>query len=220
VTLTNSCPENTVFHFEGFNKFNDKEVLIKLLKQKAASAGTTLVNHSTYNNTFATDPTHQTVITCKHYGILKNSIYKQHTFKANTLQAAGTLIEPKHSGASTKGNSCNRKMKRVISETSQHSKNKVNRCHTTRCACCFKFTISFHLKSSRWFLLKKHAKNSLPIHTNHIWIDPFHEYQGTWNLNQQVKRVIMDLVLSGVAISNITIYIRIKFKINVEYNNR
>jgi hypothetical protein len=80
-------------------------------------------------------------------------------------------------------------MKRVTSETSQHSRTKINRCHTTRCGCCFKFTISFHLESSRWFLLKKHAKNSLPTHTNHIWIDPFHEYQGKCNLNHQVKKL-------------------------------
>jgi hypothetical protein len=103
VVLTNSYPENAVFHFEGFNKFTDKEILIKILKQKAASTGTTLVTCSTYDNTSATDPTHQTVITCKHYGILKKSIYKEHSFKANTLQTAGTLIEPQHSGASTKG---------------------------------------------------------------------------------------------------------------------
>jgi hypothetical protein len=80
VALTNSYPENTVFHFEGFNKFTDKEAFIKVLKEKAASTGTILVTYSTYNNTSKTDPTHQTVITCKHYGILKNSIYKQHLY--------------------------------------------------------------------------------------------------------------------------------------------
>jgi hypothetical protein len=85
VALINSYPQNAVFHFEGFNKFTDKEILIKILKQKATSTGTTLVTRSTYNNTSTTNPTHQTVITCKHYGILKKSIYKEHSFKANIL---------------------------------------------------------------------------------------------------------------------------------------
>jgi hypothetical protein len=161
LALIDSYPENAVFHFEGFNKFSDKAILIKILKQKAASTGTTLVTRSTYDNTSATDPTHQTVITCKHYGFLKQSIYKDHSFKPNTLQAAGTLIEPQHSGSSTKGNSRYRKMSRVTTEINTQSTTKVKRCHTTRCGCRFKFTISFHLKSSRWFLLKKNMKKTL-----------------------------------------------------------
>jgi hypothetical protein len=72
LALINSYPENAVSHFEGFNKFTDKKILIKILKQKAASTGSTLVTCSTYDNTSATDPTHQTVITCEHHGILKN----------------------------------------------------------------------------------------------------------------------------------------------------
>jgi hypothetical protein len=113
VALTNLYPENAVFHFEGSTKFIDKDALIKIFKEKVASTGTTLTNCSSYDYTSATDPTYQTVITCKQYGILKKSIFKQDSFKPNTLHAIGVLNEPQHSGASTKGNSCNRKMKRV-----------------------------------------------------------------------------------------------------------
>jgi hypothetical protein len=105
-------------------------------------------------------------------------------------------------------------MKRVTNATTPQSKSKINRCHTTKCGC--RFNLQSIQRHQDDFYLKKHGKNNLPAHTNHIWIDPFHKYQGKQNLNQQVKRVIMDHALSGVTISNITIYIRKRFKINVE----
>jgi hypothetical protein len=55
------------------------------------------------------------------------------------------------------------------------------------------------------------------VHTNHMWITLIHQFINKRNINEAVRKNMMELVQSGTPISNIAIFIRIHYKINVGY---
>jgi hypothetical protein len=153
LALMNSYPDNVIFHFENYHSFEQKNDLITAIKDNASHTGTYLVTHTTRSNPNQQDPSHHTILACKHYGQPEKSTQKEIQFKEGSVQATHTLIEPQHHGSSTNGSSRSQKLKRTTNNptksmsNSHMSKTVVNKCHTIKCGCKLRLIISYHHKS-------------------------------------------------------------------------
>jgi hypothetical protein len=58
-------------------------------------------------------------------------------------------------------------------------------------------------------LLRKRNFDTNMVHTNHMWIAPIHQFIDKRNINEAVRKTMMELVQAGTPISNIAIFIRI-----------
>ena len=216
VSISRNYPSNAIFEFEGYNQLSDKKNLVSSLKKFASLGGTDLVNSSTINKmNDQTNPCYHIILACKHYGKPRMIKGKSIHYFSDNVQASNTLIEQKHSGSSTRGSSRSSKMMRVCGggNIDRHVSNK---CLSHKCGCKFQITIFFHKNTSRWYLLKKKNKNEVCKHTNHIWIDPKFLQTQKRQVNNTIKTDILDMIKSGIPLANISIYVRNKYKINID----
>jgi hypothetical protein len=221
-SLTYNYPKNALFHFESYDSYLHKDELIQHIKKKATEQGNYLVIKSTKKQS-GIDNNYEVVLACQHYGLPKKSTSKKLHFDDNSLQATNTIIEPKHHAPSRKNYSRSSYLKRVTS-SSNHDDSKANKCQTLKCGCLFSITIFFHHASKRWFLKKKTNNIDANLHTNHIWINPIHQYVSKNDLSQIVKDTIYELIQCGTNDANIKIYIYSQYSIHVKigtiYNMR
>ena len=82
----------------------------------------------------------------------------------------------------------------------------------------------FHHITQRWFLKKKNNYTASQLHTNHIWINPIHNFVSKKDLSETVKETIFELIQCGSNDTNIKIYVFSQYKIHVKlctiYNMR
>ena len=224
----NKYPTNAIFKFENYVKLTDQNKLIADISTSAFNNGTVLSIQKTNDVKLPRNPYYSVVLACVHFGNPRSTKFSsKKKFAFNKTQANNTIKQVAHSATSIKNKSRNSHYERVHFDSTDDEYNvdknnlslsKTNRTSSKKCNCTFCFTIFFDPESSSWYLKKKLSSSDDHIfHSNHIWINPLHLTMPKKTMSPSVMKSIECLISSGHEIPSIQLYVKDRYKENIDY---